>query len=335
MKKLVWLQKPSVEKEVLDYRWPPVARLMWGCISPFWNSPNFPSAKSLLPAAEIMVFSGLPSYMCCRGSAAAGETYCLASGGLQWPCVTPNCFSRLERRAALQRRDVKGFGGWKRRRTGRLCGPDVCSSSQPDAHLQSFELTWGIPPSLRVSIYFVLLNPHHRTMSCLTAFLFPSSLLPSVCHGLPPRRHANRPVRQRLLRAWDPLCWVNFKEKIKGLNLSVNIRFCVRGTDITSLATRPCLLSLSLNAAPHICHHCGETNLQRLQPQVLHHSKEQETGLCLSQMWNSHFHSVPLSGLNLTKGIKISIVLLLRRLAAEEQKQGVSSPLGRWDISFV
>lgn len=35
-----------------------------------------------------------------------------------------------------------------------LSGPDVRSSSQPGAHLQSFELTGGIPLSLRVSIYF-------------------------------------------------------------------------------------------------------------------------------------------------------------------------------------
>lgn len=61
-----------------------------------------------------------------------------------------------------------------------LSGPDVRSSSQPGAHLQSFELTGGIPLSLRVSIYFAPLNPQLGTMSWLTASLCSSSHI-SLC----------------------------------------------------------------------------------------------------------------------------------------------------------
>ncbi len=76
-----------------------------GCISPFWNPPNFPSAKSLLPAAKIMVFSGLLWYTLCCESATAGE---LAAWWVvaYRPCVLPNCFSRVERRAAFWGRDM-------------------------------------------------------------------------------------------------------------------------------------------------------------------------------------------------------------------------------------
>lgn len=70
-------------------------------------------------------------------------------------------------------------------------GPDVSSSSRPGAHLQSFELTGGIPLSLHVSVYFVPLNPQPRDnelLDCLPLFFL--SCFPSVCHEpFPPQTH--------------------------------------------------------------------------------------------------------------------------------------------------
>lgn len=68
-----------------------------------------------------------------------------------------------------------GLRGWTGRHAVKLPGPDVCSSSRPGAHLQSFELTGGIPLLLHVSIYFAPLNPQLGTMSWLAASLSSSS----------------------------------------------------------------------------------------------------------------------------------------------------------------
>lgn len=76
----------------------------------------------------------------------------------------------------------------------------------------------------------------------------------------------------------------------------------------------------------------------KISATVIYQSNKQQTGSFLPKKPLKNVNSnliwtVLVSGLYLTKGLKISIVLLLRGLARAQQKQGVSSPPGCSEIS--
>lgn len=103
---------------------------------PLRNPPNFPSAESLLPSRRDNGLFRPPMLRAAPWIQCSRWTGCQASSSSCRPCIVPNCFSRVKRRAVLERRDAAGPEDGRRGVPGSFLA-QMCAVALSQAHICS------------------------------------------------------------------------------------------------------------------------------------------------------------------------------------------------------
>lgn len=217
---------------------------------------------------------------------------------------------------------------------GKLAQMCACSSSRARRTSAIVWTYWG-NSSLTAALLHIFCPAESSTrdnelLDCLPLFFL--SYFPSVCHELFPPQTDKQAGLVARPEGVGSFVLKKFKGKIKEPSLSVNIQYCVWGTDITSTWTMKLyLVSWALSAPHHTCPCCEKDFSHKcfIRDRLLLAQKA-------SKNVNSNFiWTVLASGLNLTKGIKISAVFAAAWAGLSTTKAGSFLYSRKWGDFLV